>query len=131
MADIDDYRNRIDEIDKEITKLFEERMDTVINIANYKKDNNLPIFNRDREDEVIEKNVGYLKNNDYAEETRKFFISLMEVSRELQSRKMLEAEEVIEKKSDLPEIKNIKQGKDWVLWCSRIIYRRSNVKIFW
>ena len=65
-SDIDDYRNRIDEIDKEITKLFEERMDTVINIANYKKDNNLPIFNRDREDEVIEKNVGYLKNNDYA-----------------------------------------------------------------
>ena len=111
MADIDDYRNRIDEIDKEITKLFEERMDTVINIANYKKDNNLPIFNRDREDEVIEKNVGYLKNNDYAEETRKFFISLMEVSRELQSRKMLEAEEVIEKKSEVQETKNIKQGK--------------------
>ncbi|BCZ48826.1 chorismate mutase [Clostridium gelidum] len=111
MAGIDDYRSRIDEIDKEITKLFEERMDTVINIANYKKDRNLPIFNRDREDEVIEKNVGYLKNDDYSEETRKFFISLMEVSRELQSRKMLEAEEVIENKADLSEIKNIKQGK--------------------
>lgn len=111
MSDIDDYRNRIDEIDKEITKLFEERMDTVINIANYKKDRNLPIFNRDREDEVIEKNVGYLKNSDYAEETRKFFISLMEVSRELQSRKMLEAEEALEKKVDLSEIKNTKQGK--------------------
>ena len=111
MSAIDDYRNRIDEIDKDITKLFEERMDTVINIANYKKDRNLPIFNRDREDEVIEKNVGYLKNSDYAEETRKFFISLMEVSRELQSRKMLEAEEIIEKKADLSEIKNTKQGK--------------------
>ena len=111
MSDIDNYRNRIDEIDKEITKLFEERMDTVINIANYKKTNNLPIFNRDREDEVIEKNVGYLKNNDYDEETRKFFISLMEVSRELQSRKMLEAEDVIEKKASLQETKDIKQGK--------------------
>jgi len=111
MSDIEDYRNRIDEIDKEITKLFEERMDTVINIANYKKDRNLPIFNRDREDEVIDKNVGYLKNNDYAEETRKFFIYLMEVSRELQSRKMLEAEEVIEKKANLAEIKGTKQGK--------------------
>ncbi len=111
MSDIDNYRNRIDEIDKEITKLFEERMDTVINIANYKKTNNLPIFNRDREDEVIEKNVGYLKNNDYDEETRKFFISLMEVSRELQSRKMLEAEEVIEKKLSLQRTKDIKQGE--------------------
>ncbi|MCE5219929.1 MAG: prephenate dehydratase [Clostridium sp.] len=111
MSDIDDYRSRIDEIDKEITKLFEERMNTVINIANYKKDNNLPIFNRDREDEVIEKNVGYLKNNDYAEETRKFFISLMEVARELQSRKILEAEESIEKKSEVQETINQKQGK--------------------
>ena len=111
MAGIDDYRNRIDEIDKEITKLFEERMDTVINIAKYKKDNNLPIFNRDREDEVIEKNVGYLKNNDYAEETRKFFISLMEVSRELQSRKMLEVEECKIEKEALTETKNQKQSK--------------------
>lgn len=111
MADLDDYRSKIDELDKEITRLFEERMDTVINIANYKKDNKLPIFNRDREDEVIEKNVGYLKNEDYAEETRKFFISLMEVSRELQSRKMVEAETKDEKKevSSEPIIK--KEGK--------------------
>ena len=111
MADLDDYRNKIDEIDKEITRLFEERMDTVIKIANYKKDNNLPIFNRDREDEVIDKNVGYLKNNDYAEETRKFFISLMEVSRELQSRKMIEAEENVENKVILEEIRNVRAGK--------------------
>ena len=111
MADLNDYRSKIDELDKEITRLFEERMDTVINIANYKKDNNLPIFNRDREDEVIEKNVGYLKKEDYAEETRKFFISLMEVSRELQSRKMVEAETKDEKKevSSEPIIK--KEGK--------------------
>ena len=45
------------------------------------------------------------------EETRKFFISLMEVSRELQSRKMLEAEDAIEKKANLAEIKSTKQGK--------------------
>lgn len=111
MSDIDDYRNRIDEIDKEITKLFEERMDTVIKIGNYKKANNLPIFNRDREDEVIEKNIGYLKNEDYAQETRKFFISLMEVARELQSRKMIEAEEATEKKAIVSETKIKKEGK--------------------
>lgn len=111
MADLEDYRNKIDELDKEITRLFEERMDTVINIANYKKDNNLPIFNRDREDEVIEKNVGYLKNEDYAEEIRKFFIALMELSRELQSRKMVEAETKDEKKSVSPESTIKKEGK--------------------
>ncbi|NRV34717.1 chorismate mutase [Clostridium beijerinckii] len=36
MAAIDDYRNKIDEIDKEITRLFEERMDIVIKVGEYK-----------------------------------------------------------------------------------------------
>lgn len=67
MAAIDDYRNKIDEIDKEITRLFEERMDIVIKVGEYKKQNNLPVFNKAREDEVIEKNIGYLNNKDYAE----------------------------------------------------------------
>ncbi|MGN0143996.1 MAG: prephenate dehydratase [Clostridium sp.] len=101
MADLDDYRVRIDEIDREITKLFEERMDVVLKVAQYKMDNNLPIFNSNREDEVIEKNIGYLKNKDYAGELKKFYNYLMEVSRFLQDRKMKEAE----RKNQIEEIK--------------------------
>ena len=33
MADLDSYRVRIDEIDREITKLFEERMNVVLNLS--------------------------------------------------------------------------------------------------
>lgn len=109
MSDIDDYRNRIDEIDREITKLFEERMNTVIKIADYKKANNLPIFNRDRENEVIEKNIGYLENNDYSIETSKFFVSLMEISRELQNRNMTEAKEAVN--TEVQEAAGIKKEK--------------------
>lgn len=61
MAAIDDYRNKIDEIDKEITRLFEERMDIVIKVGEYKKQNNLPIFDKNRESQVIKKNLGILK----------------------------------------------------------------------
>ena len=109
MADIDDYRVRIDEIDREITKLFEERMDVVLNVARYKMENNLPIFNRDREDEVIEKNIGYLKNKDYSGELKEFYNDLMEVSRHLQSRKMQESEKIknIEK---LKRTKNVNKN---------------------
>lgn len=103
MADLDDYRVRIDEIDKEITKLFEERMNVVLNVAKYKMDNNLPIFNRGREDEVIEKNISYLENKDYAGELKEFYNDLMEVSRHLQNRKMNEAE----KKSSIEELKKL------------------------
>lgn len=130
MSDIDDYRSRIDEIDKEITRLFEERMNTVINIGNYKKTNNLPIFNRDREDEVIEKNIGYLKNENYAQETRKFFISLMEVSRELQSRKMMEAEEAEEKESIISEMKNKRKGKVGFFGASGSFSEEAMLKYF-
>ena len=104
MADLDDYRVRIDEIDKEITKLFEERMNVVLNVAKYKMDNNLPIFNKGREDEVIEKNVGYLENKDYAGELKEFYNDLMEVSRHLQDRKMRETE----KKNNIEELKKLK-----------------------
>lgn len=58
MAAIDDYRNKIDEIDKEITRLFEERMDIVIKVGEYKKQNNLPIFDKNRESQVIKKKFG-------------------------------------------------------------------------
>lgn len=104
MADLDDYRVRIDEIDREITKLFEERMNVVLSVADYKMKNNLPIFNRGREDEVIEKNIGYLENKDYAGELKEFYNDLMEVSRHLQNRRMQESE----KKSSIEELKKSK-----------------------
>ncbi|WP_294377515.1 prephenate dehydratase [uncultured Clostridium sp.] len=107
MADLDDYRVRIDEIDREITRLFEERMDVVLNVAKYKIDNGLPIFHRDREEQVIEKNAGYLKNKDYTEELKEFYTYLMEVSRHLQNRKFQEAE----KNGSIEEVKKTKRKK--------------------
>ncbi|WP_252234643.1 prephenate dehydratase [Clostridium sp. ZS1] len=100
MSGLEDYRNSIDEIDQKITELFEQRMDVVLKVGECKKKNNLPIFNKNREDEVIKKNLGYLKNQDYIEETEKFFERLMEISRQLQSRKMIEEDLLKEKKSN-------------------------------
>ncbi|NRT74011.1 prephenate dehydratase [Clostridium beijerinckii] len=90
MAAIDDYRNKIDEIDKEITRLFEERMDIVIKVGEYKKQNNLPVFNKAREDEVIEKNIGYLNNKDYAKGLKQFFINIMNISKDLEDKEVKE-----------------------------------------
>ena len=87
MEDLDDYRKSIDELDKKITELFEKRMDVVIKVGEYKKKNNLPIFDESREKQVIEKNVGYLKNKDYEEGTRKFFTGVMEIAKEFEQKK--------------------------------------------
>ncbi len=51
--DIKELRNNIDRIDGELTKLFQERMETAAQIAKFKADNNLPVFNKEREREVL------------------------------------------------------------------------------
>lgn len=51
--DIKDLRNDIDRIDGELTRLFKERMETAAEIAKYKKENNMPVFNKEREREVL------------------------------------------------------------------------------
>lgn len=82
--DLSDYRKEIDDIDKEITHLFEKRMDVSAKVARYKIENSLPIFNGTREAEVIKKNVNRLTNKKYEAFARKFFNYLMELSRALQ-----------------------------------------------
>lgn len=73
-----EYRKRIDEIDREILRLFEERMRTAEKIGEYKKQNGLPITDENREKEVVEtaKNAVSADLSDYAQELMKELISL-------------------------------------------------------
>ena len=107
MSELDGYRKKIDEIDREITRLFEERMDTVIKVGEYKKKNNLPVLNKDREQEVLEKNVGYLKNEDYSEELKTFFNNLMNIAKELEHKKMKDESE----RKNFFDMRNIKSHR--------------------
>ena len=52
MEDLRSYRAKIDEIDRQLVSLFEERMEIVLKIADYKKKNNIPILDEGREKEV-------------------------------------------------------------------------------
>lgn len=51
--ELTDYRNRINEIDEEIVRLFTERMDVSTKIAAYKKENRLPVYDAAREREKL------------------------------------------------------------------------------
>lgn len=84
MNELEQCRKEIDEIDKELVNLFERRMDVAIRVANYKKENDLPIYDEERESKVIKKNVDNLKNKNYDLLARRFFLSIMELSRNLQ-----------------------------------------------
>lgn len=86
MEDLKQLRDRIDEIDEKIVALFEERMETVLKVADYKKQNNVPILNVNREKEVVEKNKNRLKNKEFGDSLEKFFIHLMNLSKEEQKK---------------------------------------------
>ena len=47
------YRDKIDNIDKEIVRLFEERMAVSEQIGDYKRKNGLPVLDAAREDDKL------------------------------------------------------------------------------
>ncbi|RRD39128.1 chorismate mutase [Leptotrichia sp. OH3620_COT-345] len=82
--DLNEIRGRIDRIDRELVKMLENRLKIVKEVAIYKKMNNMKIFDSKREEEVIEKN---LKN--ISDENIKYYINIllnniMNVSKEYQ-----------------------------------------------
>lgn len=86
MNELENLRERIDTIDKELIALFEERMNVVNDIAEYKIKNNLPILNQNREDIVISKVKAIVKNKDYTDSATDFIKDIMEISKKFQQK---------------------------------------------
>ena len=84
MNNLEDLRNKIDGIDRQLIAIFEERMNVVCDIAKFKLDNNLPILNESREDIVIKKAVDNLKNKGFSDSTVAFMQEIMKLSKKEQ-----------------------------------------------
>lgn len=84
--DISQLREKIDEIDNELVRLFAARMDVAAQIADYKKENNLPIFVPSREREKLS-DVAKKAGPDMANYTRVLYSMLFELSRSYQSKR--------------------------------------------
>lgn len=83
--DLLELRNRIDEIDGELTKLFEERMETAALVGKYKQENNVPVFNRQREREVLN-NATANVSEELQSYTKTLYQTIFELSRSYQKR---------------------------------------------
>lgn len=77
-------REEIDFIDKELVKLFEKRLNVVEKIGEYKKKNLLPILDKQREQEVLNKNLRNVGEEKYFSYIKDFLISNAEISKKLQ-----------------------------------------------
>ena len=88
MENIKTEREKINIIDREMAKLFEERMKCAEKIATYKKERGLLIYDKAREDDIIRINSEYISDPTIKEYYVNFLKNNMSVSREFQSRVM-------------------------------------------
>ena len=56
--ELKDLRDRLDQIDDQLTELFKQRMETVKQVADYKKENNTPVLASGREREILYRVTG-------------------------------------------------------------------------
>ena len=76
---LEEQRQKIDSIDRQIVALFEERTNVVEEVAKIKLDNDIPILDSGREEQVILKVQSYLKD-----ELAELYTELMRISRKHQ-----------------------------------------------
>lgn len=82
MRDLTEIRKDINDIDEQLVRLFKARMDCAKEVGEYKKENNIPVFNEKREGEILDKVA--VKGGEYGSYTRLLYSDIMELSRALQ-----------------------------------------------
>lgn len=86
MTELEKARGIINDVDRQMAKLFEQRMDAVKMVANYKKERGLQVFDPAREQEVIRRNSLLIENEEYRSYYVNFLQSNMDISRSMQHR---------------------------------------------
>ena len=84
MDELKKARENIDRIDKELARLFEERMTEAASVAAYKREHGLPIFDPSREAEVLEKGLSRIENEKLRDHYASFLKNLMKISKSYQ-----------------------------------------------
>ena len=86
MESLKDIREEINQVEKEMAKLFEKRMKAVEKIAEAKKQSGISIYDKKREEEIVVKNSKYVSDETIREYYVNFLRNNMKVSRNYQSR---------------------------------------------
>ncbi|AFV03235.1 Chorismate mutase I [Dehalobacter sp. UNSWDHB] len=88
---LQDLRSKIDEIDTELLRLFEARMETVIEVAEYKILNSINILDESRENKVLQK-IEQVKNKDLVKTAEEFLKAVMSISKGVQAERFFRPE---------------------------------------
>ena len=82
--DLDIIRQEIDQIDDQVVKLLEERMQLVESVVAYKKASGKPILDTKREEVIFEKVRNHVEDKRYQETIVATFSDILKRSRDYQ-----------------------------------------------
>lgn len=84
MKSLDELRSQIDAIDKELVSLLEKRFIVVKEVGEFKKVNNLPILDKEREKLVLASKKSLLSNEKDFQYYERIFQLIMDISKEME-----------------------------------------------
>lgn len=102
MADLKDFRNKIDELDNELVRLFQERMEYVTMVSEYKKANGISTDDFGREDSMIA-NMLPKVDDQWKEYYKDFQMELFRLSKLHQKRRNNEYDRFIKESLDFSD----------------------------
>lgn len=118
-------REKINSVDSKMAKLFEERMEAVREVAEYKAERALPLLDANRENEIIEKNTSIIENAEIKAHYINFLKNNMKISRSYQAELYPELSSgVLYEKDNMKRIHIDLEsnGYDIVLGCGALSY---------
>ena len=87
MSELEQLRGDIDAIDRQIVDLMKQRMETVAQVAEYKKANNIPVLDSGRERALLSK-VGQEAGEELADYVQSMYRTIMAASRSYENGKL-------------------------------------------
>ena len=81
---LDVAREIINEVDLQMIELFKKRMEAAKMVAEYKKENNKPIYDKEREEALINKNLLALNSKELEEYYKTFIEGVLKSSKDYQ-----------------------------------------------
>ncbi|MGN0653327.1 MAG: chorismate mutase [Oscillospiraceae bacterium] len=94
--DLNELRRQIDLIDNDILEKFQKRMDLCLEVAEYKKKNNVGILQSSREQDIINR-VTALSEDRYKDSAAVLFSNIMDISKNYQQNEINKGKNFIDK----------------------------------
>ena len=96
MEDLSIIREKINNIDNQLVDLWKNRMELCLSVAEYKKENNLPVLDANRERELLDRVAG-LAGDNLDVYSRVLYETIMSISRSYQHKHLYGDNKLTEK----------------------------------